>query len=58
MAYHVPYAFGVFFDNINLSGDHRSTASARKHRLVSLLGKTFEILSMPFRPDRFHDIQQ
>lgn len=44
MAYHVPYAFNVFFDNINLRGDHRSTASARKERLVSLLGKEFEIL--------------
>ena len=44
MAYYVPTAFDTFFDNINLSGDHRSTAAARRDRLVSLLKNDFDIL--------------
>jgi hypothetical protein len=44
MAYTVSYSFDLFFDNINLGGDQRSVAAARRDRLVSLLKKDFEIL--------------
>lgn len=44
MAYFVSSAFDQFFDNINLPGDHREVASARKDELVSLLKNHFEIL--------------
>lgn len=43
MAYTVTGAFDTFHDNINLSGDHRATANARRERLVSILSKHFEI---------------
>src|SRR5260370_6533647 len=44
MPYTVPYSFDAFFDNINLSGDHHSTAAARRDRIVSLLDNEFEII--------------
>jgi hypothetical protein len=44
MAYSVPYSFDLFFDDINLSGDHRSIAAERRDRLISLLEKDFEIV--------------
>jgi hypothetical protein len=44
MAYTVPASFQSFFDNINLNGDHHEIASARRDRIVSLLGREFEIL--------------
>jgi hypothetical protein len=44
MAYTVEAAFNGFYDAINLSGDHREIANARKDRVVQLLGKHFEIL--------------
>src|SRR5579863_3196057 len=44
MAYTVSYSFDLFFDDINLTGDHRSTAAARRDRIVSLLKNDFEIL--------------
>jgi hypothetical protein len=44
MAYTVPYSFDLFFDGINLSGDHHSTATSRRERLVSLLENDFTIL--------------
>jgi len=44
MPYLVSTSFDIFFDNINLKGDHRETANSRKDRVVSLLEKDFEIL--------------
>ena len=44
MAYTVSYSFDLFFENINLTGDHRSTATARRDRIVSLLKNDFEII--------------
>ena len=44
MAYSVPYSFDLFFESINLKGDHHAVASARRDRIVSLLSKGFEIL--------------
>lgn len=44
MAYTVDSAFATFYENINLGGDHRETANARKDNVVSLLGNHFEIL--------------
>lgn len=44
MATSVKSAFETFHYNINLSGDHRETAKARKDRLISLLKNDFEIL--------------
>lgn len=44
MAYTVPYSFDLFFGNINLTGDHHTIAAARRERIVSLLGKEFDIL--------------
>ena len=44
MAYTVDAAFDAFYEQINLSGDHRDTANARKERIVSLLKGDFEIL--------------
>ena len=44
MAYTVPYSFDLFFDNINLGGDHRSDAATRRDDLVSLIENDFEIL--------------
>jgi hypothetical protein len=44
MAYTVTSAFNTFYDAINLGGDHRETASARRDRLVQLLSNHFKIL--------------
>jgi hypothetical protein len=44
MAYTVDASFNSFYDQINLSGDHRETANKRRDRLVELLKKDFEIL--------------
>ncbi|MBI2818768.1 MAG: hypothetical protein HYX73_02210 [Acidobacteria bacterium] len=44
MPYAVAVFFDRFFDNINLSGDHRETASARRDDSVATLEKQFSIL--------------
>jgi Second Messenger Oligonucleotide or Dinucleotide Synthetase domain len=44
MAYSIQSAFDRFYEAINLGGDHREIANARKNRIVSLLGNHFEIL--------------
>jgi hypothetical protein len=44
MPHTVPYSFNVFHDTINLSGDHRSQANARRDDVVATLSRTFEIL--------------
>jgi hypothetical protein len=44
MAYTVTSAFNTFYDAINLGGDHRETANARRDRLVQLLSNHFTIL--------------
>jgi len=44
MAYTVQTAFNQFFSAINLADDHRTIATARKDRIVSLLGHHFDIL--------------
>jgi hypothetical protein len=44
MSYTVPVSFDIFFENINLSGDHREIANSRRERLISLLEKEFTIL--------------
>lgn len=44
MALTVNAAFDGFYNAINLSGDHRTTANARKDRIVELLKKDFEIV--------------
>lgn len=40
----VKSAFEKFYENINLSGDHRDVARARKDRIISLLKDNFEII--------------
>ena len=44
MAYTVTAAFNQFFEAINLSGDHRTTATNRKDHLVGLLSKHFQVM--------------
>jgi tRNA nucleotidyltransferase (CCA-adding enzyme) len=44
MAYTVAAAFDAFYENINLSGDHRQTANARRDNVVDTLSKKFEIV--------------
>ena len=44
MAHNVAGSFEAFYEQINLSGDHRDTANARKDRIISLLKNDFEIL--------------
>lgn len=44
MAYTVDAAFNTFYEQINLSGDHRETANKRRERIVELLKNDFEIL--------------
>ena len=41
---HCALLFDLFFDNINLTGDHHAVAAARRERVVSMLEKKFEIL--------------
>jgi Second Messenger Oligonucleotide or Dinucleotide Synthetase domain len=40
----VTAAFERFYDNINLGGDHRETANARRDRIISLLEDKFDIV--------------
>jgi hypothetical protein len=44
MALTVDAAFNSFYEDINLSGDHREIANARRDRVVDLLKKDFEVL--------------
>jgi tRNA nucleotidyltransferase (CCA-adding enzyme) len=44
MAYTIQTAFDQFFEAINLGGDHRETANARRDRIVALLSNHFTIL--------------
>lgn len=44
MALTVEAAFNSFYENINLSGDHRQTANTRKDDVVDTLKKDFEVL--------------
>ncbi|PRY06183.1 nucleotidyltransferase [Paraburkholderia sp. BL25I1N1] len=44
MPYTVEVSFDRFYDNINLSGDHRGIANARRDDIVATLSKTFEII--------------
>jgi hypothetical protein len=41
MAYTVEGSFLAFYDAINLDGDHRETANARRDRTKELLAKNF-----------------
>lgn len=44
MPYTVLTSFDLFYDNINLAGDHRDTANRRKDDIISKLKKNFEII--------------
>ena len=44
MPYTVAFSFDKFRENIELSGDHRETATVRKDAIISLLKNEFEIL--------------
>jgi hypothetical protein len=44
MAFTVSAAFDHFYENINLSGDHRETANSRRDHVVSLLKKNLEVV--------------
>jgi hypothetical protein len=44
MAYTVDAAFNTFYEQINLSGDHRETANKRRDWIVEQLKKKFEVL--------------
>jgi hypothetical protein len=44
MAYTVEASFSDFYDQINLTGDHREIANARRDRIVELLKNDFDIL--------------
>lgn len=44
MAQTVQAAFNQFFDEINLSGDHRTIANARRDHLIELLGNKFHVI--------------
>ena len=44
MAFTVDAAFNSFYDDINLTGDHRQTANTRKDDVVETLKKQFEVL--------------
>lgn len=44
MPYTVPVSFDVFYENINLGGDHRELANKRRDNIVSTLGKSFDIV--------------
>ena len=46
MSYTVAVSFDKFRENIELSGDHRETATARKDRIASLLKNSFETLEV------------
>jgi len=44
MPYTVRASFDAFYENINLSGDHRETANTRRDDIVNTLGRTFSII--------------
>lgn len=44
MALTVQAAFNTFFDEINLSGDHRTIANSRRDHLIELLGNKFDVV--------------
>src|ERR1700738_3310146 len=44
MPYTVAVSFDSFYENINLGGDHRETANARKGDIIKTLEKTFDIV--------------
>ncbi len=44
MAYTVTASFDAFYENINLSGDHRQSANARRDNVVNTLSNKFEII--------------
>ena len=44
MAYTVQAAFNQFFNEINLSGDHRTIANSRRDHLIELLGNKFHVV--------------
>jgi hypothetical protein len=44
MAWTTESAFSEFFDAINLPGDHRNIANARKDHVISLLGKQLTVV--------------
>jgi len=44
MPYTVAVSFETFLENINLKGDHRSTANGRRDDIVAKLSKSFEIV--------------
>lgn len=44
MAYTVQAAFNQFFDEINLSVDHRKIANDRRDHLIELLGNKFDVV--------------
>jgi hypothetical protein len=44
LAYTVEGAFTAFYEAINLDGDHRQTANARRDALVALLKEKFDVL--------------
>lgn len=44
MPYTVAVSFDKFYENINLGGDHRGTANARRDDIVARLRKSFDII--------------
>ena len=44
MPYTVDYSFGLFYESINLSGDHRETANTRRDDVIAKLKKSFTVL--------------
>ena len=44
MVHTVPYAFDAFYEAINLPGDHRTAANARKDWIVQRLGQSLDVL--------------
>lgn len=45
MVWTVPYAFNQFYDDINLPGDHRTLANARKDWILRRIGTSLNILN-------------
>lgn len=44
MPYTVAVSFDTFYENINLSGDHRDIANTRRDAIVSILKNNFDVL--------------
>lgn len=44
MPYTVAVSFDTFYQNINLSGDHRDTANRRRDGIVSMLKKNMTVI--------------